>query len=356
MVTKLGIWSPQVECLAYTIARSCAGKDCQVTVFTKPKQAVEYRGHAFYYEKLQSLEQVKIIHTVHEEENILDWLYLLGFDSTASKQDLMECAQKAKHIGLYSGVRKSSYPRNIWHQIKEFIKLFPLSSQLNKVFLADGFYSFDFYSAIAQRELVGIDVHSNFLENQELYEKLFAFQWQPQNKRKYQFNFIGNRSPNWRTQIINQIRGKLEKQQFSLTTDPEFADNSSNMLWIEYGDEPGEKRGVSPQEYIQCLLDSDFTLCPPGYSRLTHRVVEALVLGSIPVLHEEELEIYDLSLKDGYNCLAVKNQNWLASIEKIMTMNQVQIESMRKNILTMKESYLTDKAFCKRLKTKMGAS
>ena len=354
MVTKLGIWSPKVECLAYTIARSCVGKDCQVFIFTKPKQEVEYRGHSFYYDKLQRLEQVIILHEVEAIQ--LDWLYLLGLPPNPSQPDLKECVKNAQHLGLYSGVRKGSYFRNNLQQLKEFIKLFPLSLQLDKVFLGDGFYELDFYSAIAQKELVGIDVHSNFLENQELYEKLFAFQWQPQDKRKYQFNFIGNRSPNWRTQIINQIRGELEKQQFSLTTDPEFADNSSNMLWIEYGDEPGEKRGVSPQEYIQCLLDSDFTLCPPGYSRLTHRVVEALVLGSIPVLHEEELAIYDLALKDEYNCLAVKNQDWLASIEKIITMKQDQIEEMRKNIIAMKESYLTDTAFCKRLKTKIGVS
>jgi hypothetical protein len=149
MVTKLGLWSPQVECFAYTIARSCAGNDCQVTVFTKPKQEVEYRGHAFYYDKLQRLEQVKIVHTVNEEKSELNWLYILGFDSLVSKQDLRECAQKAKHIDLFSGVRtKSSYPKNIGHQLKEFIKLFPLSSRLDKIFLADGFYPFDLYSAI----------------------------------------------------------------------------------------------------------------------------------------------------------------------------------------------------------------
>ena len=215
MVTKLGIWSNTVECFAYTIARSCAGQDCHVIVFTKPKQEVEYRGHAFYYEKLQRLDQVKIVHEVVDEEIELDWLYILSFDfnnSSYSKQELIKCAKQSKYLGLSSGVRKTSYLRNIWHQLKEFIKLFPLSLQLDRVFLTDGFYNIDLYSAIARRELVGIDVHSNFLENSELYNQLFACQWQPQENRKYKFNFIGNRNPNWRTEIINQIKRELENQ------------------------------------------------------------------------------------------------------------------------------------------------
>lgn len=352
MVTKLGLWSPKVECLAYTIARSCAGKDCQVFIFTKPKEEVEYRGHSFYYDKLQRLEQVTILHEVEAIQ--LDWLYLLGLPPNPSQPDLKQCAKNAQHLGLFSGIGKGSYLKNNRQQIKEFIKLFPLSLQLDKVFLGDGFYELDFYSAIGQRELIGIDVHSNFLENQELYQELFAFQWQPKTSRKYKLNFIGNRNPNWRTEIINQIKHELEKQKISVLTATELEANFSNILWIEYGDDPGEKRGVSPQQYIKCLLNSDFTLSPPGYSRLTHRLVEALVLGSIPVLHEDELEIYDLSLKDHYNCIAVKNRNWIEAIQKIMGMKQGKIEEMRHNILAMKDTFLKDEAFCRRLRTKMG--
>lgn len=352
MVTKLGIWSPKVECLAYTIARSCAGEDCQVIIFTKPKQEVEYRGHAFYYDKLQKLDQVQILHEVKEIK--LDWLYLMGLPTPASKESLMQCAKQSKHFGLYSGIRKSSYPKNIFHQIKEFIKLFPLSLKLEKIFLGDGFYPLDFYSAIAQRELIGIDVHSNFLENSDLYQQLFSFQWQPEASRKYKFNFIGNRNPAWRTQIIQDIKQQLDNQNLAVTTDPDLETDHANILWIEYGDTPGEKRGVAPKQYLECLLDSDFTLCPPGYSRLTHRLVEALVLGSIPVLHEEELELYDLDLKAGYNCLAVKNQNWLATLEEIMSLKPEKLQEMRTNILQMKDSYLTDQSFCQRLKEKMG--
>jgi len=356
MVIKMGIWSTTVECFTYTIARSCAGKDCHVIVFTKPKQHVEYRGHAFYYEKLQRLDQVTIVHDVAEEEIDLDWLYILKFDPNYSKQKLIKCAKQSKYLGLSSGVRKVSYPKNIWHQLKELIKLFPISVQLDRVFLADGFYDFDLYSAIAQRQLVGIDVHSNFLEDAELYQQLFAFQWEPQGTRKYKFNFIGNRNPNWRTEIINQIKQKLEAEQISVMTDADLDQNFSDILWIEYGDKPGEKRGVSPQQYLKCLLDSDFTLSPPGYSRLTHRLVEALVLGSIPVLHEEELEIYDLGLKDQYNCLTVKKQDWVATIQEIMAIEQEKIQEMRHNILSMKNAYLTDEAFCRRLREKLGVS
>jgi len=35
-------------------------------------------------------------------------------------------------------------------------------------------------------------------------------------------------------------------------------------------------------------------------------------------------------------------------------MKQGKVEEMRQNIFAMKDTYLTDEAFCRRLKTKMG--
>lgn len=175
--------------------------------------------------------------------------------------------------------------------------------------------------------------------------------WQTKDIRKYKFNFIGNRNPQLRTEIISSINSYLLSQSL----DP-INDNISNLeiLWIEYGDEPGEERGVPASEYMNYLSESDFTLCPPGYIKMTHRVIESLIRGSIPVLHEEELELYDINLQDRVNCVAVKNRNWIRAIKVIADMQLNEIHKMRYNISKIKNKYLLHEAFSHNLNVKMG--
>jgi hypothetical protein len=122
-------------------------------------------------------------------------------------------------------------------------------------------------------------------------------------------------------------------------------EETSDILWIEYGDDPGEARGVPAFKYIDYLSDSDFTLYPPGYSPLTHRVIEALVRGSIPVLHEQELELYDIHFQNRVNCVAVKNGDWLTAIKEIQAISQDVVIEMRSNILAMKDTYLSNERY-----------
>jgi hypothetical protein len=83
------------------------------------------------------------------------------------------------------------------------------------------------------------------------------------------------------------------------------------------------------------LTDSDFTLSPPGYSLVTHRPVEALLRGSIPVLNTDELDLYDLDLVDGVNCIAVPSGEWPAAMDRIIHMDESEIVAMRRNIQVM---------------------
>lgn len=82
--------------------------------------------------------------------------------------------------------------------------------------------------------------------------------------------------------------------------------------------------------------------------------MEALIRGSIPILHENELELYDINLQDQVNCLAVKNGDWSKAIEEAVNMPLDQIIQIRSNILAMKDEYLSDAACSKRLGAKMG--
>jgi hypothetical protein len=81
-----------------------------------------------------------------------------------------------------------------------------------------------------------------------------------------------------------------------------LAGAESRVKWHEYGGwESSVPRGIEPMDYVQVLSDMDFCLSPPGWDWYTHRTVEALVRGSIPVI--EDPQVYGLDLADGENCI-----------------------------------------------------
>jgi hypothetical protein len=348
MTQNICIWAVTVECLTYTIARTAALSGVNVYVVTKPKDQESYYGHSLFYEKLEEIKNVTILNQFEPIE--LDWLYI-ELAATGLNSQLINCARHARQIGLLSSCSKPSYVKAIGGQLKEIVKYLPIALKAKRVFLIDGFYKFDLYGLYAKRLLTGYDVHSNFLGSDELHHKMFAFAWRPEALRKYKLNFIGNRNPQHRTELIASVKSHLTSQGL-LSNQEDYSD--SKLVWIEYGDSAGEKRGVESTEYIHLLSESDFTLSPPGYIKMTHRTIEALVQGSIPVLHENELGLYDIDLRNRVNCLTVKNQDWVAATKTIMTISQEEVIYMRSNILAMRDKFLSDEAFSRRLQTKMG--
>ena len=91
---------------------------------------------------------------------------------------------------------------------------------------------------------------------------------------------------------------------------------------------------------MDVLTRSDFTLCPPGYSLVTHRPMEALLRGSIPVFNVNELDLYDIGLVDGVNCITVRDNRWDTAVGQLMDLNHDKLQKMRINIRDMLEKHL----------------
>jgi hypothetical protein len=105
------------------------------------------------------------------------------------------------------------------------------------------------------------------------------------------------------------------------------------MVWHVYSD--AEPAALGQQEFLDVLSRSAFTLAPLGYSHVTHRPIEALLRGSIPVLSADELDLYDLGLADGVNCVAVARGGWPRAMRRIVAMTDTEIAGMRRNIQAM---------------------
>lgn len=151
--------------------------------------------------------------------------------------------------------------------------------------------------------------------------------------RQYSIGFIGNRSPPERERILAQCRQAVDLR------DP-------RVLWMEYGiNEP--QKVLPPNQYIETLERMDFSLCPAGWGgNWTHRAVESLCRGAIPILPDAHL--YGLGLQDSETCLTVRGTDWNGAISRALQLPKNKIREMRAKILSLRDNLLPPSAISRR--------
>jgi hypothetical protein len=107
----------------------------------------------------------------------------------------------------------------------------------------------------------------------------------------------------------------------------------ADAVWIEYGDDEHHK-ALTSEQFISTLGEMDFCICPTGWARWTHRVIESLCRGAIPILQDTHL--YGLGLVDGVNCILVKNNDWFDTVKQALNLPISTLEEMRRNVLALR--------------------
>jgi hypothetical protein len=244
---------------------------------------------------------------------------LLGYGDIlaklAARADRMTVVSYGDRIRPYWQAIKLQWRERRWYG--------PWFAKVDRVVYKDGYYPIDLFGLLKPRRVVGFDAHSLFLNESDLYRSIHAADWDAEATRPYRANFIGSWDPEARGRILDSVEGFFR-------TDTGV---KPGMFWHVFTD--AQPAALSQMAFLQVLTQSDFTLAPPGYSLVTHRPVEALLRGSVPVLNANELDLYDLDLKDGTNCIAVPPGGWPASMERINDMDQAQVVAMRRNVLAM---------------------
>jgi hypothetical protein len=146
-----------------------------------------------------------------------------------------------------------------------------------------------------------------------------------QTERPYLFNFLGSHGGP-RAPIIDRLESSLQisgggAQQVNL------GGKDVRVVW--HADRPGSTRARPLNEYFDTLRHSFFTLCLPGCTVITHRVLEAIHCGSIPVLSKESAPEYLLPLEHGRNCLLVTNDDWASALGALSALDQKQVLEMQ---------------------------
>lgn len=171
-------------------------------------------------------------------------------------------------------------------------------------------------------------------------------------ERDYLFNFLGSYDGP-RVFIIDQLEAYLH-----ISTGGAHKINlggkSVDIVW--HADRPGSRRARPLNEYLDTLCNSYFTLCLPGHTVLTHRVLEAIHCGSIPILSAEAMPRYLLPFRHGHNCWLVTNNNWKSALVALSALDRAQILEMQRAVKALAQNEASIPALDKRCLEHLGLS
>ena len=279
---------------------------------------------------------------------VIDRLIVQTFPRpTESLKDFEHLAPQARAITLITaGDRSRRWRIAMKLQWLEVRTIGRHAGKVDRVLYKDGFYPSDLLGLFKTRQTIGFDVHSQFLHDSRMFQAIHALDWSPDAKRPILASFLGSRDPVVRESILASVRHLFRSD--ALPTE----DGAKRMYWHEYSD--AAPNGVAPEEFVKVLTQSDFTLCPRGYSLVTHRPIEALLRGSIPVLASDEFDLYGIDLEDGTNCIGVRDGRWSEAVERILATDESSILAMRTRIRAMFGAKLAYEAVAKRIRLRVG--
>lgn len=338
------------ESLTYTIAKALSYGGHEVTVCAaklgfngKPPGEIERRVYEIPGVKVVSRDDAKI-------PSVIDRLIVQVFPRPADTlQGVGSLAKHARKITLISGGDRNRSFRDAakiqWLEMRRFgLDL----RKVDRLLYKDGYHSRDFLGWLAPRSVIGFDAHSQYLHDSNLFQNIHARDWRPESFRPIRANFIGSCDPKSRTSILDSIRHFAD----SRTTPSQSKLHGKTIMWREYSDAVPD--ALTPEEFVRTLTESDFSLSPRGYSLVTHRTIEALLRGSIPILALDELDLYGVDLQDGKNCIAVPDNKWPEAIERIDGIGEDELIWMRRNIHAMFDLELNYQALSARIRFRLG--
>ena len=198
----------------------------------------------------------------------------------------------------------------------------------------------------------GYFVHPIFLRDPKLRAEMFGVEAGADEERVVRLIFSGNPEPPARRAVLERIKGEIASSADTRVLD-HFSDVPANLdasekrvLWMMRADprDPNwQKRSdvIPPVQWPGILRRCDFALCPPGFGKKTHRVVEALLQGVIPIT--DCPEEYAIGLKDGETCIAVRRDRWTDCVSAALIMDRSEIKRMRRAVQQLAREHLHHK-------------
>jgi hypothetical protein len=175
-----------------------------------------------------------------------------------------------------------------------------------------------------------------------------------QQPRQWQIFFGGDAEPGkYNKKSIRHIYAKLSRAQLldclAQTLAPEHwleLDNDKTRQSAEEQQHPGivimntRQCKVAPENWLSTLAHSRFFLACPGVRYpMSHNLIEAMAIGSVPITQYPEM--FFPPLENGKNCLTFNSEaELLAAIHTAISMSEQEVTAMAQAAIAYYEHYL----------------
>jgi hypothetical protein len=92
-----------------------------------------------------------------------------------------------------------------------------------------------------------------------------------------------------------------------------------------------------------------FIACPGVDMPLSHNVIEAMSVATIPIIHEEYAKMFEPALEDGINAIIYSDLNFAAKLEEALITPPLEVSVMSKNAVQYYDAHFTPSAIVKNL-------
>ena len=321
-----------VETMAYHLA---AGPKLKVRVVTNRERGSDFTEHPWVVERLDADPRIEVLDLsapAVDSSLVVFGLVCQGkpdprLRQWMSRSDGWAIFPSGAHYGS-----RADWLRELRHSFPEYLRArFLILERDSRLF--------DFRFFCRKHVHYTPSAHPSFLSDPARREAMFGAV-PSTGPRRFRVMFVGNRLPEERSVRLDACLGALRAcPAISMTSDyPSAASGGMEGLWIEYELAKGT-RGLDPMNYISALNETEFCLSPPGWGKnWTHRTVEAVVRGSIPVI--EDPQVYSVPFVADENCILVRNGDWGGAVQRCLEASPEQIATLRAGVLRLREEWM----------------
>ncbi len=353
---NIGLYLVSIHQTSYLIAKTLALAGCRVWACAEPSLA-EVTSSAenpawpqrLYFSWLYSEEGVSVMPSASGVPPLDAFLYEIGHLKPRFPDRLEDWMRAARRrVAWNTTDEERGRLANLRSELGTAYRYRRFISRARSVVVGSGAVYGRVASMFRTSERQGHFVHPMFLRDPLLRRDMFGREWLPGTARPIRLAFAGNPQPAGRTRILEPIARLLSRQpgiriskdyrEFSAETcllHNRLAQKPLAVLWLAAAPAAGgrskaDSESIPLSDWPRILQMCDFSLCPPGYEKKTHRVVESLLHGAIPIL--DCPEEYDIGLRDGENCIAVAGDDWTSAVKRSFDLNFERIRSMRERV------------------------
>lgn len=344
---RIGLYFISVNRNAYLIAKTLALGGCSVHVRCELSEdelkgacASGYSAEREYCSWLYSEEGIRIVGERAVAPPVDTLLYEIGHTRPKAPADLTTWMQKAGRVIAWNTTEHElSFRKNLRAEIGTTVKFLRLLFHTRNVIVGNG-RTILRPTAFGRRSIrQGYFVHPKFLREPPLYEEMFLREWRVEEPRPVRIVFSGNAEPKSRTLLLQTAADFLKKRpdvnflnHYEQLLQLDRSPTGKTILWMMRAAVQDPKwylrnDVVPPARWPGVLRQSDFAFCPPGFEKKTHRVIESMLQGVIPIL--DCPDEYDVGLRDGKSCVVVRHGRWHEAVRRALDYSLDDVIRMR---------------------------